>query len=278
MDADNVVIVNESLQDQKLQAMREEGLSSLHIVADFDLTLTRANVDGQRSATTWDAFDLNDDYKAEVIRLAKLYIPIEYDPHISSDIKKEKMHEWWKLHLAELIRHGLSKEKIKEVVLEGKIIPRSGLKEFCDYTYERGIPVLIFSGGVGDIITEFLIYHKLLHSNIHIISNFFAFDAQGKASGFIGEAVHASNKSEVQIKNKPYMNEIIHRKNVILLGDNPTDAKMAEGIPHNNIIKVGFLNGRHESLDAYAELYDVINTEDASVHFVTRLLKRIESK
>ena len=52
---------------------------------------------------------------------------------------------------------------------------------------------------------------------------------------------------------------------VILLGDGTGDVFMADGIPHDNLLKVGFLNHDEDKLLAqYSEIYDVVITGDGS--------------
>lgn len=38
------------------------------------------------------------------------------------------------------------------------------------------------------------------------------------------------------------LQELSGRSNVILLGDSVGDAKMADGVPHDTVLKIGFLN------------------------------------
>lgn len=42
--------------------------------------------------------------------------------------------------------------------------------------------------------------------------------------------------------NQINFQELTGRSNVILLGDSTGDAKMADGVPHDTILKIGFLN------------------------------------
>ena len=65
---------------------------------------------------------------------------------------------------------------------------------------------------------------------------------------------------------------------MILLGDGLGDVTMAEGIPHEVVLKVGFLNDKVEQLlPKYKEIYDVIVTNDGSMDVVVELLKEINT-
>jgi phage FluMu protein gp41 len=69
------------------------------------------------------------------------------------------------------------------------------------------------------------------------------------------------------------------RRNILLLGDSRGDVNMAKGldVTEDEIIRVGFLNVHaEESLDDYLALYDVVLTNDASLHAVELLLHQIQ--
>lgn len=184
------------------------------------------------------------------------------------------MEEWWKLHLGLLIKYGLTKEFIDDGISHTRLTQRNNLDKLSEITFQKQIPFLIFSAGLGDVIREFLASKNILHPNIHIISNFFIFNQEGIATGFQDSIVHSFNKSEVQIVGKTYMQEIAQRKNVILLGDTLGDAKMIEGLAHDNIIKIGFLNGKTGVTEAYKEAFDIV-IDDDNLDFVVDLVNRL---
>ncbi len=264
---EKIIFKNETEFKEKISKTKSQGLSSLHIIADFDLTLTNIH-----SVPTWEVCQLGDEYKKERDEHKSVYLPIEYDPNISLEVKNEKMNEWWKLHLGALIKYGLTKEMIDGGLLHTKMTPRNKLDELCRFTDINKVPFLILSAGLGDVIKEFFLLRKMLYSNMHIISNFFVFDEEGKPTGFQDDVVHSYNKSETHLRGKEYLKEIENRKNVILLGDSPGDVLMVKGLDHDNVIKIGFLNGKNEKLGAYKELYDVVILEDEGLGFVLELL------
>ena len=106
-----------------------DSTDKLHIISDFDLTLTRADVNGKRAVTTWEVCQLGEEYIKERERQKAIYLPIEYDSSIPFEIKNEKMREWWKLHLGALIKCGLTKEMIDGGTLHASITPRQKLDE-----------------------------------------------------------------------------------------------------------------------------------------------------
>ena len=115
-----------------------------------------------------------------------------------------------------------------------------------------------------------------MSDNIHIITNVFEWDENGKALKVLEPKIHALNKSEVAIKDYPIFNKIEGRKNVLLLGDSIDDIGMVDGFEYNEIIKVGFLNEKvEENQKRYLEGFDVLITRDGDMSYINELLKEI---
>ncbi len=201
---------------------------------------------------------------------------IEHDLTLPADLRKQKVIEWCTMHLNLLIRYGLTKEMIQNVARDG-INMRQGVDAFLTLAKKQNIPLLIFSGGLGDVIEESLREANLLFPALHIISNFFVFDKTGKVTGFDSGIVCSANKSEIEVKNKPYAKEIENRQCVLLLGDFASDVEMTKGIPHEVVLRVGFLNGMTERLPEFKKLFDVILPDDGDMEYVTKLLETLTS-
>lgn len=267
-----VVYANEADFKEKISRIRVAGDNQLHVVADFDKTLTVGHMVGRRSTSTWDSFTLSPDYMAKQREMYEYYRPIEIDPSIELEKKKVAMKEWWNRHLDLLIDCGLTFQGIKKAVDDGAIIPRRGFSDLLELLSQRGIPLLIFSAGLGDVISEYLNRQGLITPTLHIISNFFEFDASGKAIKFKGNPIHSFNKSENELSHEPYRKSIEERRNLILLGDTLGDANMATGLSHDTIIRIGFLNGYKEHLDEFLKVYDLVVVEDDGLEEVIDLL------
>lgn len=68
------------------------------------------------------------------------------------------------------------------------------------------------------------------------------FDDRERLIGFRGPLIHTFNKNSSVIPTA-CIEELSHRKNVILLGDSIGDVSMAEGVQRcGNLLKIGFLN------------------------------------
>jgi cytosolic 5'-nucleotidase 3 len=264
----------------KIDELIKDGASNLHIVADFDRTLTKAFIDDKKHKSTFsyvrDGGYLGKEYTKIASDLFDKYFPYESDQSVSNEVRVKMMQEWWAVHLKVMVEHGMSKEVIKKVVEDGAAEPREGLNEFLEILHEKNIPLLIFSSGLGDVIVEFLKREKHNDKNIHVIANFFDFGEDGKAKGYKGKLIHVLNKGEVDLNNHDYVKEIKERKNVILLGDMIGDSKMAEGIEHDMVLKIAFFNENGENRKReYEKHYDMLILDDGPMNDVNEIIKKV---
>ena len=280
MMAEKVVISNNKEFDRKMLALKKGGAKSLHVVSDFDRTLTKEFNERQRINTVMaqlrEGNYLAPGYAAKSYALHDKYYPLEKDPDIPLEEKKEKMLEWWSAHIKLIVESGMNRGVMLEIIKKKKIILRYGAGEFFDLLNKKKVPILILSAALGDFIEELLKSEKRLYKNIHVISNFFSFERNGNVTGYKGKIVHCLNKSEMQIEQTPHYKKISKRKNIILLGDSTDDLDMVKGIRYENLIKIGFLNAEVEkNLEKYSKAFDVVICNDGSMDFVNRLLKEI---
>lgn len=279
---ENIIISNEKRLKELKKAIAEAGAVNFHILADFDRTLTKAFVDGQKAHTVVAQIRnggyLTSEYAPEAHRLFDIYRPIEIDPNISQEVKNAKMHEWWRTHFDLLIKSGLNKKVIDEIVKKRTLQFREGALAFIDYLQAKDIPLVIMSAAPGDMIAEYLKQEDRLYDNVHIVANFFDFDEQGNVVNVKEPIIHSLNKHEIIIKDFPVFDLIKNRKNVLLLGDGVDDVGMIEGFEYDNLIKVGFLNeNAEENLEKFKENFDVILLYDASMDYVNNLIREISN-
>jgi 2-hydroxy-3-keto-5-methylthiopentenyl-1-phosphate phosphatase len=77
--------------------------------------------------------------------LFKKYHPIERDPNISIEEKKEKMLEWWKASFEVFIKYSLNKINLRNIAKSEHIEIRKGIIEFLKFLKENNIPLIIIS-------------------------------------------------------------------------------------------------------------------------------------
>ncbi|MDD2646673.1 MAG: hypothetical protein PHV78_00130 [Patescibacteria group bacterium] len=264
------------------QALIKGGPQNLHILSDFDRTLTKAFIDGQYIpsliSVLRDHGYLTPDYPEQAHALFNKYHAIELDPKVSLADKKRAMLEWWTAHFDLLIRSGLNKKDLSDVVESNQIVLRDGFKEFSELLKAQNIPLVVLSssGLGGEIIAMLLAKAGALSSNVHIVSNEFEWDAEGKAIGVKKPIIHSMNKDEAALKDFSFFKDIKDRKNVLLMGDNLEDTAMITGFSYDNLVRIGFMNERtKENLEHYQQKYEVVVLNDGSLAYVNDLLKKI---
>ena len=278
---ENIVISNPEEFEKLKKSVSKAGVEKLHVLADFDRTLTHAFVNGGKVSSIISILRssidyLGEEYVKKAYALHDKYYPIEIDPKIPLDRKKKAMQEWWKLHSDLIIKSGLNRSHLKKVAISGKIKLRQGVLEFFDFLNQHEIPLIIMSsnGLGGDVISMYLKHEGELYDNVYIICNSFEWDKNGNAVGIKEPIIHCMNKDETIIREFPAFDIIKDRKNVLLLGDNLEDVGMIEGFDYDNLIKVGFVNENvKENLEYYKKVYDILILNDSSMDYVNELLK-----
>jgi len=278
---ENIHIIDPETLELKIKKLKQHGPSKLHLISDFDMTLTTASLakSGLPAATSFSALESNlpPEYAKEVYELYVKYHTIETANNILQEQKDLAMEEWWLKALEIMKNYKLNKNLLDKVIKSNGIKEREGVLEFFNIAYKKDIPLLILSAGVGDIISGYINEKGFsFNGNVHIISNFYKFDSEGNVEGYISDLIHPFNKNKSKIRGNIFYDKVIERKNLILLGDSLGDAKMEEGMEHDTVLKIGFLNSRIEELFShYSKLFDVLILNDGPMHYVNSLLKEI---
>lgn len=279
---EDIIISDKKRFERIKRAITGGGTEKIHILADLDRTLTKVWADGRSFPTLTsilrdgDFFDAEYAVKAQV--LYDKYRPIEIDEAIPFEQKKACMREWWMSHFKLLIEFGLSRQLLQRVAASDRIRPRDGADEFFAILRKSKVPLVVMSSsGLGvDGIELFLRRNNFFDDNIFIVSNRFEWDESGRAERVVEPIITSLNKDETMVRDFQFFGKIKDRKNVILLGDNPEDAKMAAGFDCDNLLKIGFLNENvEENRKCYEQVFDVIIANDGSMDFVNGLLKDI---
>jgi len=276
------IIVNEKKLEKIVKAFSKDGVEKLHVLADFDRTLTKALYKGEFRPSLISVLRkgnyLCPEYSEKGEAMYDKYHSIEINPEISLEKKKKAMHEWWTEHFRLLVKSRLNIKDLRKVIKSGKITFRKGVLDFFDILHKNNIPLIIMSStGLGtDAISIYLKDNKRLYDNIHIISNNFEWDDEGYMTGVKEPIIHSMNKDETSVKDSSAFKFIQNRKNVLLLGDSLGDPDMIKGFSCNNLLKIGFLNERvEESLDSYKKIYDIVILNDGKMDYVNNILKEV---
>ncbi|XP_021773462.1 7-methylguanosine phosphate-specific 5'-nucleotidase A-like [Chenopodium quinoa] len=292
IESEDMVVGDTLALQKKIAAIRAAGPSKLQVIADFDATLTKYNINGQRGQTSHGLLQQgNPEYDRKRQELYDHYRPIEICPEIPIDEKTKLMEAWWGKTHGLLVEGGLTFDDIRKSVANARMAFREGVIELFQILEKKDVPILIFSAGLADIIEEVL-RQRIQRSfkNIEIVSNRMVFDNEGNLSAFKGKTIHVLNKNEhaldmaeplhdkVGAVDAPVIDYVAmkQRTNVLLLGDHIGDLGMSDGLDYETRISVGFLNDKvNESLESYKKAFDVVFLNDAPMSGVVNLLSQL---
>lgn len=280
---ENIVISNEKKFFALKQNFLDNGLDSIHILSDFDKTLTAAFSNGKFRpsliSVLRDGNYLSLDYATRAHELYDKYHGLEVDDSIPVAERKRYMAEWWDLHLKLLIECGLNKKDLSAALDSTKIQFRAGFKDLINFLDLYKIPLVIMSAsGIGkESILIYLQNRGLMRNNIFTISNSFTWDSNSMAIKYNEPIIHSLNKDDTLLKDFPdIFNEVKNRKNVILLGDGIGDVGMVDGFDYDNLLKIGFLSTDiEENLQLYKDNFDIVIINDGPITFLRDFLQDI---
>ncbi|KAJ8327649.1 hypothetical protein O5D80_003995 [Batrachochytrium dendrobatidis] len=275
----NLIISNPSKIAEKLAQLDADGVSALHVITDFDMTLTRYWTNGVRSRSSHGvlehASNVDDKYKTALTDLYKKYYPIEISHTIPFEEKVEAMKTWWTTAHSIIVGMGLTRQDIKDMVQSSPVAFRPKLKEFVDLCHARNIPVLIFSAGLADVLQEIMNSAQLMRDNMDIVSNKMRFK-DDVAIAFEDPLIHTFNKNEATVSGTDHHTKIGDRHNVILMGDSLGDLRMADKVHTHVKLTIGFLNHDQDLfLDQYAKAFDIVVLNDSSLEYVIQLITNL---
>ena len=298
-----VIIPRRAEFEAKLAALVRGGPSRLQVIADFDRTVTAAAVDGRPGLSCHGVIEhcelLTPRYRAAMHAAYVKYRAYETDPSLSVAQKLPYMREWYSynhgLLVAEDFRRGDIAAAVRQVSGGGggggggvrQLALRPGCAELVSSLQAAGVPLLLFSAGLADVLAEIMAQHfaEPLAPSTFIVSNQMRWadeeevaeegvgggeGAEGlevaqqrgpRLVGFSEPLLHMFNKDFGALRGTPYAaavgaggdpggsNPTNRRPHVLLLGDGIGDAAMADGQAPapDAVLRVGFLNSRVES-------------------------------
>ena len=303
MNLSRVVYRDEADFRRRLASMKKGGASELQCVTDFDFTLTKFSEEGMTTAPLERLFSchkvleecnlLGDDYHLHARALQAKYYPLEVNPAIQKEEKTKLMLDWVTQAHELLLQSGVVSRSVirratERAVNSRKMRLREGTLKLLTLFDKCGVPTLLFSAGIADIIEEVLLIELkgATLSNLHIVSNRCLFaprsndDDEEKLVGFEEPLLHVFNKRAAAFPSSKYFShpDLHRRSHLLLLGDSLGDLSMAEGLNYdaNTCLRIGFLNDRPERIDEYLAAYDAVVLGDpADMHFVLNLVSDI---
>ena len=268
---------------EKFEAIKsnfiKEWSAKIHILADFDGTLTKAYVNWEKRAWILNAIKENnllwEEFKAKGQELFNKYYPLEIDPKVSMEEKLLHMSIWWEKTFEMMIEYWLTIENINFAWNSDYASLRDWFKEFYKILEDKKIPLVVMSAWIKELVDAFFSSNLINTSNIDVIANEFIWDSKWISKWYNKPIIHVFNKSEFLINShKNIFKKIENKNNVILLWDSLWDHHMIEWYEYENLIKIWFLNNEIDGLyEEFIKRYDVVIKWDWNMNFINDLLK-----
>jgi HAD superfamily phosphoserine phosphatase-like hydrolase len=226
---------NTAAVTDKLASFALAGSESFHVVSDFDLTLTAGKQPGQNIGT-WDVMDelLPPEGVERHAAIYNSFRPTEVQGRLSAEIAREK----WSETLDLITSYPINIDDVETAFLSVAQL-RQGARELFDICEAGGVPTVILSSGIRNVI-QTMAEHYQIHPT-YILSNDLEFDeATRLVTGWRRNSlVHMLNKNEMGHSELASLR--MTRPNVLLLGDVPDDVRMVEG---DNVLRIRILDPR----------------------------------
>jgi phosphoserine phosphatase len=211
---------NNGLLSNKIEFISKLGAGKLHLVLDFDRTLTQGKDGSGRDITTWHVLQrhIPEAARNKYWEFYNRYRPLE----ARNKMSVPEAIAWWSGVLNIYKDNNLKWGDVAKG-LEIAMPARAGAKELFDVCAKKNIPTIIISAGIKDLID--LWCQKLGVSPSLVLSTELNFGPEGNVCGWdAGTLIHALNKSEMGHGKLEPIRE--RRPNAILVSDSIHDAGM----------------------------------------------------
>lgn len=254
-----MIVINDRIKE-----LYNISYDDIYILTDFDGTITRDSSDSSW-ASIFKNPNVTDEFIQESIRIFNYYHKYEIDENIPLEEKMLIMSEWYNKNIETLKKFGITEQTINYSADNESIMSfRDGAKEFLEEMHDKGIPIIVISAGVGNIIQQFLTNNGCNFPNIYICSNFLQYK-DGIIQGVRdNNLIHPLNKNEISLPAH-IQEKVINRNNIILLGNSISDINMANN--KKKTYRIGFLDEKvKDRICAFQEKYDVVCTDNTSYY------------
>lgn len=206
------------------------GLAKIHLVIDFDRTLTIGRNKSNEDITTWQALKEHLPHTAfnRYYELFNKYRPLE----IEGKLNIQGAETWWKEVLSLFAERRINLVEVeKDFLIKVSIRPQA--KELFDFCKKQNIPTVILSAGIKDVID--LWAKTYLVNPTLVLSTKLNINSKGDIVGWEENSlIHTLNKEE---KGHAELKKVRQKRPyVILVGDSIEDAGMVKGV--ENVLRI----------------------------------------
>lgn len=212
----------------KLNQLKASGSDCISYVFDFDRTLTTTKHTGE-DVTTWYILHgvLPDIGQHEMNALRKKYQPLE----IAGELSERDALVWWNSALDLYVKHPVYMSDIRQAAKQVQL--REGTTEFFEQCEALGVPTVILSAGVSDVI-DYIVEARSIKPTL-VLSTKFVLADDGRILGWDRDSmIHVLNKREQGHAELSRIRE--QRPCTILVGDSLQDADMVHG--EDNVLRI----------------------------------------
>lgn len=254
---------------EKLHLFVKDGKDKLHLLLDFDRTLTKSKNKLGENVSTWEILKAHLPKKAqkEYQEFYKKYRTLE----IKNQITMNDAVIWWEEILNLFKRNKLKWSDIAKDVEERMPI-RPYTRKLFEICGRKNIPTIIISAGIKDVIE--LWCQKFEVNPTLILSTNLTFSSEEYMNGWHKDSlIHVLNKEE---KGHREIKKIkLDRPNTILIGDSTDDASMING--EENVLRIALCNSSKNDkvndkvIKEFFKRFDLI-IQDGTLHPVIKIL------
>lgn len=238
--------------DRKRRAISAAGLDSLHVVLDFDHTLTAylSPDGGEKCPECHDVLQHGPYWPSARRESFRAAIDAIWADQRSGMLGSPV--EWWIRFHDAVVAHGITEDEMREAAREAHVSLRPGAAELLAWLNARGVRTTIVSAGVSTVIEEVFERHGVeLHQGAAVIANVPVWDRKGRAVSFEDPLICSRNKAEV-LRGMGFGGEAGTGggkvRNVVLAGNSVGDAACLLGMRHGHSLSFGFL---HEEVEDF---------------------------
>lgn len=197
--------------------------AEIHVVADFDRTLTDRRPGSNEDITSWNI--LRDHLPRQGQQYCEALFQAARPKELAGTMTEQDAVDWWSAVLDTYAEYRIDMNDVERDFLHRATI-REGSREFFTLCRGAGIPIAILSAGVKDVIDLWSDHYDVQPTLT--ISTKLVLDEARKITGWQKDTlVHVLNKSEV---DHPELHKIrSERPLAIVFGDGIGDADMALG-------------------------------------------------
>ncbi|XP_057652720.1 7-methylguanosine phosphate-specific 5'-nucleotidase A-like [Diorhabda carinulata] len=282
IDITRMLIRKRDYVNQKIGKIVEEGFDKLHVISDYDKTITKQHVNGKNQLNAYEVLrrcpSVPKSVAAYLVEISEKYSVLDKNPELSNEERMRYMAEWWNKTIEAYQDINITQEEIDKTCLDIGPSLRDEAKDFFEILTKKEVPVLIISAGVGEVLESLLKNSGIVGSNIELVTNYLKRDNEGRIIGYQSDPIHTANKNLHDLKKTQFYKNVADRTNLLIMGDHLGDTIVGSQLDHvDNILKIGFFYGEAEAmLPNWLNTFDIILKDDQTMNVPKAILELLK--